>query len=171
MPMNRKTRVFWPVSLLLLLVDCSSKELIVDRIGIVNVPHSVVGDAVRFTLSFNPYAAMGLSLGAFSRVGFAVAALLAIAVLAPLYKRTPATQTSRIVGLALICGGAAGNMLDRLRSARGVVDFIDIGVGAHRFYIFNVADLGVTIGSAILVYALWRSEKHDFGADTRRIAP
>jgi signal peptidase II len=161
MPINRKTRVFWPVCLLLLLVDCSSKELIVDQIGISNVPHSVVGDALRFTLHYNPDAAMGLTLGSFSRIGFAVAALLAIAVLAPLYRSTSATQTSRIVALALICGGAAGNMLDRLRSARGVVDFIDVGIGPHRFYIFNVADMGVSIGAAMLAFLFWRAEKRN----------
>src|SRR3954468_23244521 len=99
MPINRKTRVFWPVCLLLLLVDCSSKELVVDRIGISNVPHSIVGDALRFTLSFNPDAAMGLTLGGFSRIGFAIAALLAIFVLSSLYRQTPAPQTSRIVAL------------------------------------------------------------------------
>ena len=158
MPTNRKTRVFWPISLLLLLVDCSSKELIVDRIGDANVPHSVIGDAVRFTLSYNPDAAMGITLGPFSRLGFAVAALFAIAALTPLYRKTSPQHTSRIVALALICGGAAGNLLDRLRSARGVVDFIDVGIGAHRFYIFNVADLGVTFGAVILAFLLWRTE-------------
>jgi signal peptidase II len=159
MGINRKSRVFWPVFLVLLLVDCSSKELVVDQIGLSNVPHSVVGDAVRFTLAFNPDAAMGLTLGPFSRAGFVLAALLAIAVLAPLYRRTDAGQTSRIVAIALICGGAAGNMLDRLRFSRGVVDFIDVGIGAHRFYIFNLADLGVTIGAALLAYGVWRSEQ------------
>ena len=161
MPVNRKARVFWPISFLLLLVDCSSKELVVDQLGLSNVPHQVVGDAVRFTLSFNPDAAMGLSLGSFSRVGFVLAAILAIAVLAPLYKRTQAAQTARIVALALICGGAAGNLLDRLRSSRGVVDFIDVGVGAHRFYIFNVADMGVSVGAVMLAYLLWRADRSE----------
>lgn len=161
MAANRKARVFWPVAFLLLLVDCSSKELVVDRIGISNVAHPVVGDAVRFTLSFNPDAAMGLTLGSFSRVGFALAAILAIAVLAPLYRRTQAKQTARLVALALICGGAAGNMLDRLRSSRGVVDFIDVGVGVHRFYIFNVADMGVSVGAVMLAFLLWRADRQE----------
>jgi signal peptidase II len=157
---NRKTRVFWPIAFLLLLADCSSKELVVDQIAVSNVPRNVIGNAVRFTLSFNPNAAMGLTLGQFSRVGFALAAILAIAVLAPLYRSAPATQTSRIVALALISGGAAGNMLDRLRSSRGVVDFIDVGVGAHRFYVFNIADIGVSIGAMMLAFLLWRTGKN-----------
>src|SRR2546423_8001430 len=167
MKVDRKMRVFGPVSLLLLLVDCSSKEMVVDHLGIANIPHSVVGDVVRFTLSFNRDAAMGLTLGPFSRIGFALAAAFAIAVLVPLYRRAQPTQTSLLVALALICGGAAGNALDRLRSARGVVDFIDIGIGTHRFYIFNVADLGVSIGAALLAFILWRSE-HRQDASTLR---
>jgi signal peptidase II len=47
-----------------------------------------------------------------------------------------------------------GNLLDRLRSARGVVDFIDIGIGTHRFWTFNIADIGVTIGTAMLTWIL-----------------
>ncbi len=49
-------------------------------------------------------------------------------------------------------------MLDRLRSSRGVVDFIDIGIGSHRFYIFNVADMGVSVGAVMLAYLLWRAD-------------
>lgn len=166
MKIDRKMRVFGPVSLLLLLVDCSSKEMVVDHLGVANVPHSVVGDVVRFTLAFNHDAAMGLTLGSFSRIGFALAAVFAISVLVPLYRRAQASQTSLLVALALICGGAAGNALDRLRSSRGVVDFIDVGIGAHRFYIFNVADLGVSIGAALLAFILWRSERRGAEAGT-----
>ncbi len=56
-------------------------------------------------------------------------------------------------------GGAAGNLIDRLRSGRGVVDFIDLGVGSVRFWTFNVADSGVTIGACLLVVALWIEER------------
>lgn len=42
--------------------------------------------------------------------------------------------------LALVAGGAMGNLIDRLRSPRGVVDFIDVGIGDARFWTFNVAD-------------------------------
>ena len=49
------------------------------------------------------------------------------------------------VGLALIFGGAIGNIIDRVLFGR-VVDFIDVGIGVHRFYIFNVADSAVTVG-------------------------
>lgn len=157
--MNRKARVFWPVAALLLLADCTSKEAVVEQLGAQQgVPHSIVGDVLRFTLHYNTDAAMGITLGAYSRIGFIITALLAIAVLASVYRQTEPSQTRQLIAIALVCGGAAGNMLDRIRSARGVVDFIDVGLGAHRFYIFNVADMGVSLGAVALALLLWRSD-------------
>src|SRR5215212_4318637 len=129
---HRKARVFWPIGLLLVLADCSSKDLVVERFGPPHVPHEIIDGVVRFTLAYNPDAAMGLSLGPFSRIGFALAALIGIGAIVTVYRRTPALHTWHIIALALIGGGAAGNLLDRLRSTRGVVDFIDVGIGAHR---------------------------------------
>ena len=48
--------------------------------------------------------------------------------------------------------------IDRLKSARGVVDFIDIGIGAWRWPTFNVADIAVTTGAILLAVVLWNSE-------------
>ncbi len=53
----------------------------------------------------------------------------------------PATQAA----LALVLGGAIGNLVDRLVFGR-VVDFIDVGFGSHRWYVFNVADSAVSVG-------------------------
>jgi signal peptidase II len=65
------------------------------------------------------------------------------------------------VALALVAGGALGNLLDRLRSARGVVDFIDIGVGSYRLWTFNIADLGVTAGGVLLAVLLLRRSNEE----------
>ena len=56
----------------------------------------------------------------------------------------------------MVVGGAIGNLIDRLRSNAGVVDFIDVGVRNVRFWTFTVADLGITIGAVIMVLALSR---------------
>jgi signal peptidase II len=63
------------------------------------------------------------------------------------------------IGLGLALGGAIGNLYDRLRFPSGVVDFIDVGIGTHRFYVFNVADVGITIGGIILALILLRQEQ------------
>jgi signal peptidase II len=60
------------------------------------------------------------------------------------------------LALALVTAGAAGNLWDRLRSSRGVVDFIDVGFSDARFWIFNLADVAITIGALLLAYLLSR---------------
>jgi signal peptidase II len=75
-------------------------------------------------------------------------------VLAYMYRQTSPTDRLQLASLALICGGAVGNLIDRLRSPLGVVDFIDIGIGPHRFWTFNIADVGVTFGTAALTWIL-----------------
>jgi signal peptidase II len=56
----------------------------------------------------------------------------------------------------MVCGGAVGNVIDRIRSARGVVDFIDVGIGTYRWPTFNVADIAVTCGAIALAVVLWQ---------------
>ena len=150
---------FWPVLLGLLALDCTTKELAVDQLSPAYVPHSVIGDVVRFTLAYNPDAAMGLSLGAYSRAGFILLAGVMLCGLVLYYRRLPPGNNGvTTVALALIGGGAAGNLLDRLRSSRGVVDFIDIGVGDVRFCTFNIADAGVFCGAMLLLLVLSRAD-------------
>jgi signal peptidase II len=61
----------------------------------------------------------------------------------------------RFLALALVCGGAFGNLVDRVRSAQGVVDFIEVGIGAYRWPTFNVADSAITVGAIALAISLW----------------
>src|SRR5207244_8007251 len=53
-------------------------------------------------------------------------------------------------GLALIIGGAAGNLLDRI-AAGSVVDFVDVYWRTHHFWAFNVADSAISVGVAIMI--------------------
>lgn len=58
-------------------------------------------------------------------------------------------------GLALILGGAAGNVLDRVfRSS--VTDFIDFQLGSYHWYTFNIADSAIVIGAGLVVLELLR---------------
>lgn len=151
---------FWPVLLGLLALDCTTKEIAVDQLSPAYVPHSVIGDVVRLTFAYNPDAAMGLSLGEYSRAGFILLAGAMFCGLVLYYRRLPpGNNGATTLALALIGGGAAGNLLDRLRSSRGVVDFIDIGVGDVRFWTFNIADAGVFYGAMLLLLVLSRSDE------------
>lgn len=156
--MTQKLRLFAPLFLVLLLTDCTTKELAETHLVVPYVPHEVVGDVVRFTLAYNPGASFGLSVGEHSRVVLTVLGLVILAALAWLLHESRPGDRLKIAALGMVMGGALGNLLDRLRSPQGVVDFIDIGVGQARFWTFNVADIGITCGALLLAWALWQED-------------
>jgi signal peptidase II len=119
----------------------------------------IIGDYVRLTYIYNPGAAFGIHLGDYSRFIFLFLSMLALIALAAMYWVTPARDRIRLSSIALICAGALGNLLDRIRSANGVVDFLDVGIGDLRWPVFNVADIAVTSGAIFLALSLWREEQ------------
>jgi signal peptidase II len=140
-----------------LAADFATKRLVLANVDRLASPVQFLGDAVRFAYVRNPGAAMGLPLGG---RGFLIGvSLLAAAVLAALYRRTDPRQRLRRCALAAVMGGALGNLVDRAFYGGLVVDFIDLGIGSHRFYTFNVADMGVTLGGAALFLSLWREDR------------
>ncbi len=65
-------------------------------------------------------------------------------------------------GLALILGGALGNVIDRLRLGH-VIDFVLAHWGPHYFPAFNVADSAITIGAGLLLLDAWREARRGHG--------
>lgn len=157
--MSSRFRLILPLALAILLVDCTTKELAVETLSPEHVPHAVAGDVIRFTLSYNAGSAMSLIAGPEVRWPLVVLGFVVLGVLARLAWLTPAAATWRRVALGLLMGGALGNLLSRVSSPRGVVDFIDVGIGELRFYLFNVADVGVFLGACLLAVLLWREEQ------------
>lgn len=151
--------IFWPIGLGLLLLDIVTKAMAVATLAPQHIPHDVVGETVRLTLVYNPGAAFGLHLGPYSRIIFTVLTFVALVMLWRLYRTTPQGDSRRTLALALVCAGAVGNLLDRLRSSRGVVDFIDIGTATWRWPTFNVADMAVTSGAILLAIVLWQEDR------------
>jgi len=151
--------LFWPILFVVAIVDVITKaaaeRLLLPR----GIPHEVLGNGLRFTLVYNPGAAFGLNLGPQSRWIFAGLTLVALVILGRLYRTTRAGHVARSVALALVCAGAVGNLLDRMRSFFGVVDFIDVGVGDARWPTFNVADMAVSVGAALLAWVLWQEDR------------
>jgi len=152
-------RVFWSAAIGVVILDLVTKLCAERFLYPAHVPHRVIGDVVRLTLAYNPGAAFSMSLGSASRVLFGAFAVVALVVLWRLYRDARPGERLKVLALGLAWGGAAGNLLDRLRSPRGVVDFIDIGVGTVRFWTFNVADSGVTVGAVILGLVLLHEER------------
>ena len=159
--MKHKALVFWPLVSLLVLADCTSKQVAAERLEPEHVPHEVFGDVVRFTLAYNQGASFSVSLGEHSRWILSALALCVLSVLMVQYWRAQSHDRTLALALAFIVAGASGNLLDRLRSPRGVVDFIDIGIGDVRFYTFNVADVAVFCGAVLLAYLLMRRDRDE----------
>jgi signal peptidase II len=65
----------------------------------------------------------------------------------------------QIIALSLICGGGIGNLIDRLRYDGYVTDFLNMGIGALRTGIFNVADVALMAGIALFLFHQRRSER------------
>ena len=141
-----------------LLLDIATK-MFIQRTFHLYQQVDVIGDYVRLTYIHNPGAAFGIELGAYSRFIFLFLSLLALAALGGMYWVTPVKDRIRLASIALICGGAMGNLLDRIRSSAGVVDFLDVGFGNLRWPVFNVADIAVTTGAVFLALSLWREEQ------------
>lgn len=154
-----KRGLFWGVLLGVIVLDVLSKQLAVAALS--PTPVDLVGEWLRFRLVYNPGAAFGISLGPYSRWVFMVLAVVALVVLGSMVRHTRPEQWFRLVALGLVCGGAAGNLIDRIRSPRGVVDFVDVYIGPLRWPTFNVADMAVTCGALALAVILWREGRHE----------
>ena len=155
---NPNAGLFFGVGVGVVLGDAFTKMLAYDRLMPLRVPRDVLGETLRLTLVFNPGAAFGLNFGPYSRWIFTALTLGALALLGQLYRATRAGDWLRTLALALVCGGAAGNLVDRLKSGRGVVDFIDVGIGSSRWPTFNVADMALSCGAVLLAIVLWRED-------------
>lgn len=152
------TPLFWVVLVVIVVADIITKAIAVYALAPQRIPHELIGDTVRFTLVYNPGAAFGLHLGDYSRWIFMVLTIGALIILGRLYRATREGDLLRTAAIALVCAGAIGNLIDRIRSSQGVVDFIDVGIGDARWPTFNVADMAVSVGAFLLAWVLWGEE-------------
>ena len=148
-------RLFWGTAGAIVVADVITK-LLAEALLARRLPLSIIGDWVQLRLVYNQGAAFGLDVGEYSRWVFFGLAIIALIVLGSMVRSTRPGDRFRLLALALVCGGAAGNLIDRIRSAQGVVDFLDIGVGGWRWPTFNVADSAITVGAIALALSLWQ---------------
>jgi signal peptidase II len=128
-----------PVFVVIVLLDQITK--LVAEATLAATPRPVFGEWFRFALVYNPGAAFGLHLGPYSRWLFMGLTAGALVILGRLYQHTENDDYRRVLAIALVAAGAVGNVIDRIRSEYGVVDFLDIGLGVHRWPTFNIADI------------------------------
>lgn len=103
----------------------------------------VIGEFVRLRYVRNEGAAFSLFRG--SPAFFIAMTLVSIGLILYLMLSRRYRFPGNSAALGLILGGAIGNLIDRIRLQQ-VIDFLDVGIGRHRWPTFNVADIGVTLG-------------------------
>lgn len=147
----RTVRGWLPVASAIVVVDQITKQWALDALDDRDID---LFWTLRLNLSFNT--GMAFSQGENLGPIIGVVALGVIVALLLSLRRQPGRLTDVAVGM--IVGGAIGNLIDRLFRSPGwfrgaVVDFIDL----QWFPIFNVADMGITVGGALLVLASWHA--------------
>lgn len=111
--------------------------------------------------AFGMFADSDHPLRSFLLVGVSLAVLIfiGIALLRPGKTGLTATQVT-VVGLALVLGGALGNVYDRIVHGQ-VTDFLEFYLQDYRFAAFNVADSAITVGAGLLILDMWRTRNSD----------
>lgn len=150
--MLQKYLRFGLISGLVILLDQLSKAFVLTYIPMYKSIHIIPG-FFNLTHVTNP----GGAFGFMARNGspwrhwiFLAAAFIALGMILYFYHQTPSNRPYLGYALAMIFGGAIGNVIDRLRFGE-VVDFLDIFVGGMHWPTFNIADCGVTVGVIIFI--------------------
>lgn len=162
--MAKRAQLFL-VSALVFVVDQLSKFWVLE---IYDLPRRISVEVLpvfSLTMVWNRGVSMGLlqagdPSGRWLLTG--LTALISVGVALWMWRETNRRQG---LALALVLGGALGNIVDRVRFG-AVADFIHLHAGGWSFYVFNIADAGITVGVALLLLtSLQRAERHS-PADT-----
>jgi signal peptidase II len=143
------------ISVFVLFFDRLAK-LAVERNISLHGSVSVIPGFFRLTHVENRGAAFGLFADSPSEWKIAVLvlfSLIALVIVCALLWKNSHSMTTTGVGLALILGGAVGNLWDRLLSGH-VVDFLLLYVGQYQWPAFNVADSAIVVGAGLLVFEI-----------------
>jgi signal peptidase II len=133
-------------------LDQLSKWWALHALAPAGFPHSVIPGLLHWTVAFNRGAAFSfLADGSgWQRWFFVVLAVLISTVLVVWLARTARRDWRTAMPLALIIGGAIGNVIDRLHAGQ-VTDFIQVYYHQWSYPVFNLADSGITVGAVMLI--------------------
>lgn len=147
---------FWITAVSLLVADLVTKAIVTANMPVGGAGIEVLGELFRLRHIRNSGGLFGFFPG--NAVYFAAISAIAVAVILSVVYRSRTRDRVQQLALGMVLGGALGNLHDRIRF-REVVDFLDVGIGTHRWPTFNVADSGVSVGVCILVIWLFVSER------------
>ena len=149
--------LYMVVALAVTLLDQLVKS-VVDRFMSLHESRVIVDGFLHLTYVRNRGAAFGILSDAelpYQSVLFSVVSALALLAIAVYAWRLPAHSRLPRLALALVIGGAVGNLIDRARLGY-VIDFVDVFWGAYHWPAFNVADSAISVGVVLLVFDILR---------------
>lgn len=149
MTRTRRLMVGGLMALVVLVADQASKEYVLSWLDLQSVHSIAILPVLNFTMVWN----RGITFGLNDHAGASamlptIAALVVVGVLLVWLWRSDRILVA--AGLGAVCGGAIGNVIDRLRFG-AVVDFIHAHIFGWSWYVFNVADAAIVCGVAALV--------------------
>jgi signal peptidase II len=136
---------------------------VVDRMMPLHYSIPIIDGFFNLTYIRNTGAAFGIFAGSAAafRLPFLILfSLLAIGFMIMMLRRLPDSEKGLITALALILGGALGNLIDRALYGE-VIDFLDFYWGSYHWPAFNVADSCITIGVAITIFYMIKAKGAD----------
>ena len=155
-------------ALLALLVPCVACDQATKSLAVASLqgqgPARFLGGLFTLTYAENPGAFLGLGRGLPDGVRLAVFSVLVGVVLlgAAVWLVRASLPRAVFLGGALMLAGGVGNLIDRVgRPGHRVVDFAVLGVGPLRTGVFNVADVHIMLGAALIVLGTWRRRPGD----------
>jgi len=146
---------------IIVVFDQATKALIRSRLPL-HDSVTIIPGLIDFTHVLNSGAAFGILNGVefpFKPVLIAVIAMAALVGVGIYAASISHHQLVARVGLALIIGGAAGNLIDRVLFG-SVVDFVDVYWSNHHFWAFNVADSAISVGVAMMILDMLSAGTH-----------
>jgi signal peptidase II len=150
---------FFGIAAAVLILDQLTKAVVAARFAL-HESVEIIPGLFSLTLVHNSGAAFGFLAehGPWRLWFFLLTALAALVGITLFYLKSPEKGWLLLFGCSFIAGGAAGNLIDRIRFGY-VVDFLDFYIDGLHWPAFNVADSAITVGTALLALYLLREEK------------
>lgn len=163
MKLTYQTLILYLVAFLVIVIGDQVTKIIVDHTLSLGASYAIIDNFFYFTYAHNTGAAWGMLAGKISL--FLIVSIIAAVGIIYYFMKSESYQKLTRFGLVLVFGGLIGNLIDRL--AFGYVrDFIDFIIFGYNFPIFNVADMAITIGMALVIleisieeYKAWKLSK------------
>lgn len=153
--MKQKLTLALSLVLGILVTDIATKRWALEALSRSGTVEGLFG--IPLTLAYNTGIAFGLDVPEAGRWLLIVASVLVVGMLTVMFRHARPNDWVRLTSLSLVAAGALGNLIDRVRWDRGVVDFIGpIDLGFMLWPIFNVADMAITVGAALLALTMWK---------------